>query len=291
MGKKALGRSMAAIFGDHKVLDQTEDKVREESVQEIEISLVVPNPYQPRQVFDIEEIQGLANSIQEQGLLTPILVRKRENEYQIVAGERRFRACQLLGLKTIRAGVFDRLSDKKMMEWALIENIQRVQLSAIEEGVAYDQLISHHNYTHDELAKTLGKSRSTVTNTLRLLRLPESVQEFVRTGLLSAGHARSLLSPEIKDPESLAKQMIETGMNVREAEKKAKGSTSSNQKKEKWVDPNQKALEDEFRFALGSQVKINFSGRGGFVQINFTDTQDLQRILDLVRKGQDSTYG
>lgn len=288
MGKKALGRSMAAIFGDHKVLDESvEEKVREESIQEISIHQIVPNPYQPRQIFNDEEIAGLAESIREQGLLTPILVRKRDQEYQIIAGERRFRACKLLGFTTIKAGVFDRLSDKKMMEWALIENIQRVQLSAIEEGKAFEQLLEHHGYTHDELAKTLGKSRSAVTNTLRLLRLPESVQEYIRSGDLSAGHARSLLRSDVKDPELLAKQMIETGMSVRDAEKKT-GTPKS--KKEKWTDPNHKALEDEFRFALGSEAKIVYQGRGGVLSVQFQDGQDLQRILDLIRIGQEQTY-
>lgn len=287
MGKKALGRSMAAIFGDHKVLDQEEDRVREESVAEIPLAKIVANPYQPRQVFDQEEIVGLAESIREQGLLTPILVRKRGDEFQIIAGERRFRACQFLGLETIKAGVFDRLSDKKMMEWALIENIQRVQLSAIEEAKAFEQLLEHHGYTHDELAKTLGKSRSGVSNTLRLLRLPESVQDFVRSGELSAGHARNLLRADVADPEALARQMIESGMSVRDAEQKTK---IPKPKKDKWIDPNHKALEDEFRFALGSDAKINYQGRGGVLSVNFQDGQDLQRILDLIRMGQEVTY-
>jgi ParB family chromosome partitioning protein len=283
-----MGRSMAAILGDHQhavFLDQG-SQIKEESVREIAIAQIEPNPYQPRQVFDPAEIQSLADSIREQGLLTPILVRQHGSKFQIIAGERRFRATQLLGATSIKAGVFDTLTDQKMMEWALIENIQRVQLSPIEEAQAYEQLLAHHGYTHEALAQTLGKSRSAVSNTLRLLKLPESVQAWIRSGDLSAGHARNLLRSEVKDPEKLAREWMEQGASVRDAER----VSAKPPKPAKPIDPNLRALEDEFRYATGSEVRITPGVKGGAIEIRYADNQDLMRLLDQFQQGQRQTW-
>lgn len=295
MGKKSLGRSMATIYNDHSIPEPEVTSHGDSKVQirSIPVSEIDPNPYQPRRFFQQSEIEELAATITTHGLISPISVRRHDGRYQIIAGERRFKAVQQLGWEVVDARLFDMLSDKSMMEWAIIENIQRVDLNSIEEATSFQTLIQHHGYTHEELASRLGKSRSAISNSLRLLRLPPQIIQWVEEGKLSAGHARSLLSPEITDPESIARKIIEEGLNVRQVEEHTKPSAKKNKPAESAVmDPNLQQLLDEFRYALGSKVQWTDKGKGkGILQIEILDSQDLQRVREIIFLGASSNTG
>ncbi len=244
MGKQALGRGLSAIFKSHDVLGTPADNVNQNSatndnetpdnqkIVEINIDLIDPNPFQPRKIFDDDELVELAETIEKHGLIQPIAVRKVGDRYQIISGERRTRASKLANCKTIKAQIYDNLDDKTMNEWALIENIQRVDLNPIEIARSYQQLIDNHNYTHEDLAKTVGKSRSAITNALRLLKLPNQVQVWIQEGKISGGAARALCSEKIADTEVLAKRIIDEGLNVRQIEAIARGEDPFAQKVE-----------------------------------------------------------
>lgn len=288
MGKKSLGRGLDAIFHDHALPPEI-DGAEPEGVRILKISLseIDANPYQPRKHFDDAEILELSETIKEHGLIQPITVRKHSGRYQIVSGERRTRAARLAGLTEIDARVYEMLSDKTMMEWAIIENIQRVDLNPVEVSFSYEQLIENHGYTHDDLAKRLGKSRSAITNSLRLLKLPATVLAWIEEGKLSAGAARTLLSPEISDPEKAAKQIIESGMNVRAAEKAANPNSSKSAKKteETKLDPHMAQIVLDIQYALGTRVKLQGKSKDlskGFLQIDYESLEDLGRIRDLM---------
>ena len=235
MGKQALGRGLSAIFKAHDVLGNSVDNAINNSaapenngmdnqkIVEINIDLIDPNPFQPRKFFSDDELVELAETIEKHGLIQPISVRKVGDRYQIISGERRTRASKLANCQTIKAQVYENLDDKTMSEWALIENIQRVDLNPIEVAQSYQQLIDNHNYTHEDLAKTVGKSRSAITNALRLLKLPNQVQVWIEEGKISSGAARALCSDKIANPEALAQRIIDEGLNVRQIEAISRG--------------------------------------------------------------------
>lgn len=236
MGKKSfsLGRSLADILRDHSVEQPTNQQSEttaaenaaapaksvdnSQKIIEIDVNLVDPNPFQPRKSFNDDELVELAETIEKHGLIQPIAVRKVGDRYQIISGERRTRATKLAGLSTIKAQVYEQLDDKIMGEWALIENIQRVDLNPVEVAQSYQQLIDLHSYTHDDLAKTVGKSRSAITNALRLLKLPEQVLVWIQEGKLNSGAARALCSDKVEDAEALAQRIITESLNVRQIE-------------------------------------------------------------------------
>lgn len=293
MGKKsiALGQGLSTIMQNHSSsLDeeiQKDENGNSVQIEKINLDLIDPNPYQPRQDFKEEELQDLANTLQEQGLIQPITVRKFNGRYQIVSGERRTRAARLAGFTTIDAYVHELLSDKKMAEWSLIENIQRVDLNAIEVAKSYEKLIENYGYTHDDLAKSVGKSRSVVTNSLRLLKLPEQVQTWIVEGKISQSAARSLLSPEISDPESVAREIIERGMNVRQIENLAKenktSTKSSTPKTEQPIDPNILAFVKKMEDFFGTTVKLQAAAADaskGKLVIDYYSFEDLTRIQE-----------
>jgi ParB family chromosome partitioning protein len=283
MTRKALGKGLEAIFGNlgqEVVHPQTGS-----TTLEIEISKIAPNPYQPRTEFGAEEIQDLANSIREKGLLQPVLLRKHHDGYQIVAGERRFRAMQLLGRSTIPALVREQLSDRDMMEMALIENIQRVQLNAIEEGLAYEQLINTCGITHDELAQKLGKSRSAITNTLRLLKLEDELKVMIKDGKLTAGHGRALLQIDPKKRVKLAEKIVADNLNVRHAEKSGAAKKPATGKP---LNPNVAAFMDRLRFLLGTKVTLKGNENKGILEIHYMHRQDLETLADMLEKGQEA---
>lgn len=288
MGKKSLGRGLDAIFHDHALpaADST-DEMEGFRVVKISLSEIDANPFQPRKHFDESEIQELAETIREHGLIQPITVRKHSGRYQIVSGERRTRAARLAGLVEIDAHVHDMLSDKTMMEWAIIENIQRVDLNPVEVAASYEQLIENHGYTHEDLAQRLGKSRSAITNSLRLLKLPATVLAWVEEGKLSSSAARALLSPEISDPEKAARQIMEQGLNVRAAERIANPKSSIKQadKKSPPVDPHMAQIILDIQYALGTKVKLEGKGKDlskGCILIDYESLEDLARIRDIM---------
>jgi ParB family chromosome partitioning protein len=283
MTRKALGKGLEAIFGN--LGQEVVHPKTGSATLEIEISKIAPNPFQPRTEFGPEEIQELANSINEKGLLQPILLRKHHEGYQIVAGERRFRAMQLLGRTVIPALVREQLSDRDMMEMALIENIQRVQLNAIEEATAFEQLINNCGITHDELAQKLGKSRSAITNTLRLLKLDDDLKAMIKDGKLTAGHGRALLQTDPKKRAKLAQKIVDDHLNVRRAEKSG-GRGSRSAESGKPLNPNAQAFLEKLRFLLGTKVTLKGNENRGVLEIHYMNRQDLEGLADMLERGQ-----
>jgi len=283
MTRKALGKGLEAIFGN--LGTEVVHPKTGESILEVEISKISPNPFQPRSEFGKEEIQELADSIREKGLLQPILLRKHGAGFQIVAGERRFRATQLLGSPLISALVRDQLSDRDMMEMALIENIQRVQLNVIEEAIAYEQLINNCGITHEELAQKLGKSRSAITNTLRLLKLDDELKALIREGKLTAGHGRALLQAEPGKRLRLAQKIVEDHLNVRKAEKSGARKGEAGQKP---LNPNAQAFVEKLRYLLGTKIVLKGNDTKGILEIHYLSRQDLEGLVDVLEKGQET---
>lgn len=287
----ALGQGLSTIMQSHAqtLNDQLNQDENGNTIQvkKINLDLIDPNPYQPRTEFNEEELVELAETIEQQGLIQPITVRKFNGRYQIVSGERRTRAARLAGWTTIDAYVHELLSDKKMAEWSLIENIQRVDLNAIEVAKSYEKLIENYGYTHDDLAKSVGKSRSAVTNALRLLKLPEQVQAWISEGKLSQSAARTLLSPEISDPEAVARDIIEKGMNVREIEQiskdKKKEKASKDPAVETPLDPNIVSFLKKMEEFFGTSVKLQKGSENaskGKLIIDYYSFEDLTRIQE-----------
>lgn len=290
MTRKALGKGLEALFGN--VGTEVVNPKTGESILEIQISRISPNPYQPRREFSEAEISELAESIRQKGILQPILLRKHGEGYQIVAGERRFRAMKHLGKTEIPAQVREHLSDRDMMEMALIENIQRVQLNPIEEALAFEALINECGMTHEELADQLGKSRSAVTNTLRLLKLDPEVRTLIQQGKLTAGHGRALLQVEMSRQAAMAKRIIEDQMNVRSAEQKG---APAGKKKEKAgkppADPNAGAFLEKLRYLLGTKVVMKGDANKGILEIHYMNRRDLDTLGELLQRGHDSLHG
>lgn len=316
MGKKsfALGRGLAAIMKDHDINfkgeqantinNPAETAEKFEKIVEISIDLIDPNPFQPRKAFDDEELSELADSIKQQGLIQPIALRKVGDRYQIISGERRTRATKIAGLPTIKAQVFENLDDKAMAEWALIENIQRVDLNPVEIARSYQQLIDKHGYKHEDLAKIVSKSRSAITNSLRLLKLPEQVLVWIEEGKLNSGAARALCSDKIGDPESLAERIIEEGLNVRQIEAIIRGDEDKDEEEEPSLRQAQgpensetpakprpelsadmKQFETRLETFFGTKVQLNPSSSGkpeGTIVIKYYSMDDLTRIQEIM---------
>lgn len=281
-GKKKLGRGLSALLGDDIAADYSElDKVR--TSKEVPVEQLHPSPFQPRQDWDQEALQSLADSIAEKGILQPILVRRDPVDnglFEIIAGERRWRAAQMAQLHEVPV-IIKELSDSDSLEIAIIENIQREDLSAIEEAEGYRRLSEEFEYTQDTLAKQLGKSRSHVTNCMRLLTLPVSVQKMIRAGDLSAGAARTLVTAD--NPEKLAKKIVEEGLSVRAAEKltQKKPSNRASSVAPATKDQDTLALEGDLSAAIGMKVSINHKGENGTITIAYGH---LDQLDDICRK-------
>ncbi len=282
--RKALGRGLEQLFNDEGLnFDTIENSIIEEAktndqIVEIDLSELRANPYQPRKNFDEEALNELASSIKEHGVFQPIIVKKSIKGYEIIAGERRFRASKLAGIQTIPAIVKD-FSDEEMMQIALLENLQRENLTSIEEAKAYKSIIESMNITQDELAKKVGKSRSHVTNILGLLKLPASVQDMVLYNKLSMGHARVL--SKLDDPktiEDLAQRVITEDLSVRKLESLVYDNEEKEVKTKKSSNNEYKYMEDFLKEKLGTNVKIN----NNKISIKFSNVQDLNRILEIM---------
>ncbi|HMQ01906.1 MAG TPA: ParB/RepB/Spo0J family partition protein [Candidatus Doudnabacteria bacterium] len=264
------------------------------SIQEIEVVKVVPNPYQPRKVFNQEALQELASSIKEHGVIQPIVVTQTPVGYELVVGERRFRASQLAGLRTVPAIVKKTLQDQTKLEVALIENIQRQELNAIEEAQAYQRLIEKFSLTQEQVAQKVGKSRPSVANTLRLLNLPAEIQRAIIEGKITEGHGRAMLSlPDIEKQLLMYKQVLEQGLNVRQVESRVREFVQRRKMDAAMPDPKLMAIETELRGKLGTQVKIQRQGRGGKIMIEFFSDDDLDEILNKIaeqKSGDNDNY-
>jgi ParB family chromosome partitioning protein len=295
--KRALGKGLSALIPDSYVNEIKEKKQaieekavnRESGIQEIEISSIHSNREQPRHHFSDETINELADSIKEQGILQPVIVKKSEQGYELICGERRTKAAQKCGLTKIPAIVKD-IAEDKLLEWALVENIQREDLNPIEEAQAYLRLAETRGLSQDEIAKKVGKDRSTVANTVRLLRLPQEILEGLIEGKLQAGHARALLTlPTPEYQRQLAKRIIEDKLSVRQVEELV-GKISARKRRARQaraLSPELIALETKLEQKLGSQVKVypnrNNQGR---LEIRYYSLDDLDRILNLIGVNQ-----
>ncbi|CAH8767835.1 ParB/RepB/Spo0J family partition protein [Paenibacillus dendritiformis] len=277
---KRLGRGLDALIPSLSVND--DDKVTEVSLQQLR-----PNPYQPRKNFDEQSIQELAESIKQHGVIQPIIVRSVVKGYEIIAGERRYRASQLLGLTTIPA-VIRSFSDQQVMEIALIENLQRENLNAIELALAYQGLMDQFSLTQEELSVKVGKSRSHIANFLRLLQLPEEVKEYVSRGTLSMGHARAIVG--VKDTtkvKQLAKSTIDQGWSVRQLEEAIQQLHQKNKPADKPKavrhDPYLHEVEESLREQFRTTVRIKQNKDKGKIEIAYFSKQDLERLLELLQ--------
>ena len=293
LGKSGLGKGLEALFPSNVDVGTLGDVSREtsEKIIEMKINEIEPNVNQPRKSFDDEKIDDLAASIAEHGVLQPIIVTKKDDYYQIIAGERRWRASKKAGLKTIPAIVRD-YDEKKIREVALIENIQRQDLNAIETAKAIKELMEEHQMTQEELAKTLGKSRSAIANTLRILNLDERVQEMVEEGKLTEGHARTLASIESPQKQyKLAMDIINLDLSVRDAEeltKEAKESSEKSKKGKKEVSKLEiiyKDIENRLKKALETKVSFRpMTKSRGKIIIEYYTSEELERILEVLEK-------
>jgi ParB family transcriptional regulator, chromosome partitioning protein len=284
-----LGRGLAALIGD--VGDEIGVVERARGQRRVPVEFLRPNPRNPRKTFNEDELSQLAASIRERGIVQPIVVRAMPNlpdAYEIVAGERRWRAAQQAGLHEVPVVIVE-VDDKTSLEFAILENVQRSDLNAVEEASAYQRLMSEFSYTQDELGKTLGKSRSHVANTLRLLNLPAPVQQMLVSNQLTAGHARALLS--VPDPVSVAKRVVDQGLTVREVEEIAQArdggpspaKAARSGKPEK--DPDTRALEKALQDVLGLSVAINHKGQGGELRIQYKTLEQLDGLCRRLNPG------
>ncbi|MDM9624483.1 ParB/RepB/Spo0J family partition protein [Rhizobium sp. S152] len=289
IAKRRLGRGLAALIGE---MDQpTPVNVEKPSVsadRTIPIEFVSRNPRNPRRTFDDGELHDLASSIRQHGIVQPVVVRTLGvSQFEIIAGERRWRAAQLAGLVEIPVIVRD-VDDKTALEIAIVENVQRSDLNPLEEALGYEQLIAEYGYTQNDLGEIIGKSRSHVANSLRLLKLPEPVRDLLSAGTLSAGHARALVPTS--DPASLARTIVSKGMSVRDAERLAQNDIKA-QSEPRPAAPaqNQKdsdtlALERTLSDALGLEVAINHKASGGQIRISYKSLEQLEEICRLLER-------
>ncbi|WP_089748866.1 ParB/RepB/Spo0J family partition protein [Candidatus Frackibacter sp. WG11] len=282
VSEKRLGRGLGAL-----IPSQSSEGESKNEIKKIDIEKINSNPYQPREDFNEELLEDLSYSIQEHGLIQPItVIEKARGKYQLVAGERRWRAAKLAGLDEI-AAIVQRYSNQQMMEVALIENLQREDLNPIEEAKAYKRLIEEFDLIQAEVAESVGKSRSAISNSLRLLNLAPKVQEFVSRETLTVGHARTLLALDTFEEQSeVAKEIIENGLSVRETERLIKSLTTDEVEKEKkktdhkQKDPNITVIEDRLRKRLGTPVNIKHGKNKGQIVIEYYSEEELARVLE-----------
>lgn len=274
--KSGLGKGLDALIPETDSADN--------SIIKIKLNLIKPNENQPRRNFDEEKIVQLADSIKEHGIIQPLVLKKENDLYTIVAGERRWRASKILGLDEVPAIIMD-LSEKDILEVSLIENIQREDLNPIEEANAYKELINRFNFTQEDLAKRIGKSRVAITNTLRLLNLDERVQDYIIEGIISEGHGRALLSINNKDKQyEISQFIIDNKLSVRETEKYISNLQNKNVKNKKIVkkDLYYVNIQKQMESALGTKVLINNKKNKGKIEIEYYSLEDFERILDLL---------
>ena len=283
--RHGLGKGLGALIPDSN--DSGEDGRTSQSVNKIHINLIKANSNQPRKNFDTEKISQLAESIKEHGVIQPILLKKEDKSYVVIAGERRWRACKLIGLKEIPAVVMEDIDEKKVLELSLIENIQREDLNPIEEALAYERLLNDFLLTQEALSKRIGKSRTAITNTLRLLNLDRRVQEYLIDGVISEGHGRALLGINDKQLQyELAQKIIDESLSVREVERNIKVLGKNNKKYKN--SPNEMSpyvddIKNKLQEYLGTKVLISSKKNKGKIEIEYYSEEDLQRIIDILK--------
>lgn len=287
MPKKGLGKGLGSLFGEQDIAEAASDNIISSrgDINNIKMSLIEPNKKQPRRSFDEEKINALSQSIKEHGVIQPIIITPSENGmYKIVAGERRWRAAKKAKLKEIPALIRD-YNDEQVAQIALIENLQRENLNPIEEAIGYNLLMEEFNFTQETISQRVGKSRSAVANSLRLLSLDKDIQKLIISGSLSSGHARAVLSVEDNElRKALSKRIIEDSLNVRQAEALAKQlqkKTPPKKTKEKTpYDIEIENLQNRLSSSMGTKVKITHTPKKGKIEIEYYGNDDLERILE-----------
>lgn len=277
--KKGLGRGLDALISSTNALDESKSSVLEVRVNEVE-----PNREQPRKMFDQDKLETLAESIKEHGVVQPIIVRKHQNGYVIVAGERRWRASKIAGLKTIPVIIKD-ITSKEVMEIALIENLQREDLNPIEEADAYQKLMQEYDMTQEEVSKVVGKSRASIANSVRLLTLSEDIKEMIIDGRLTSGHARAIISVEQEKQLEIADLIIDKQLNVREAEKLATLSEKKGTIKQKPALKNNvhvSDLEEKLRSTYGTKINLVRGKNKGKIVIEYYSNEEFDRIIEML---------
>lgn len=280
MNKKfGLGKGLGALI--------PEEATKKDSVQNIPINLIKSNNDQPRKFFDHEKILKLGESIKEYGIIQPVILKKEKNIYIIIAGERRWRAAKNIGLKEVPAVILD-LQDKEVLEVSLIENIQREDLNPIEEALAYKKLIQEFNLTQEQLSKKMGKSRTAITNCIRLLNLDKRVQEYLIDEVITEGHGRVLLSIEDKDLQyEIAQDIIDKALSVRQIESFIKNIKKENTNKKSQLKKEEKPYYNDIKTKLeglfSTKVVLKSNGNKGKIQIEYYSEEDLQRIIDVLK--------
>jgi ParB family chromosome partitioning protein len=282
-----LGRGLGALIPSGVV---SNDIV---GLQEIPVAAIRPNPQQPREHFDEESMAALAESIREVGVLQPVLVRAGGDGFELIAGERRWRAARRIGLQTI-PGIVRTADDAAMLQQAIVENVQREELNPLEEAAAYQQLIEDFSLTHDDVASRVGRSRTSITNTLRLLQLPPAIQRYVKEGSLRMGHARALLgTPDRAFQEQLAKRAVAEDLSVREVEDAIRSreeaepvANAARARSSKLRPPGLLELEELLGDYLETRVRISMSPRRGRVEVDFATLEDLERIYRVITEGR-----
>ncbi len=286
MSKRALGKGLDSLIQQY---DNESESSFDEGVNEVQIKLIIPNPDQPRKSFDEESLKELSDSIKEQGVIQPIILEESGDRFIIIAGERRFRASRLAGLDTI-PGLVRKYTREQKLEIAIIENIQREDLNSIEEAKAYLSLMNTLDLSQEAVAQKVGKKRSTIANSLRLLKLPEDIQESLIKGEISAGHARTILSVlNPSDMRILFSRILSNGYSVRESEKQAndlnngiRKAPPADKKAEAVKDPEIRRIEQKFLDVLGTKVTVKGGLKKGKIEIDYYSLDDLERIYDLL---------
>lgn len=301
---KGLGKGLDALFGDVEVTPVKSANKKESSKQEktdtaakksdeteasqggvlyIDINDIKPNTGQPRKHFDEEKLEELASSIQQHGLIQPIVLRKLKTGYEIVAGERRWRACRIVGLKEVPC-IVKELTDEENMLLAIIENMQREDLNPIEEAEGLKQMIDTYGLTQEQVSYSVGKSRPYITNSLRLLKLPEEVRTLTASGEISVGHAKALAAVKDRDKQiTLAKKTAKDGLSVRQIELMAKETKAPARKAPKVKkSADEKKIEEDMKNALGTKVNLNRKGKKGKIEIEFYSDEELERLIELI---------
>jgi ParB family transcriptional regulator, chromosome partitioning protein len=283
MNKSRLGRGLNALIPQQEDAYQTQN-----DISKLKVSVIKPNPYQPRIDFDFEALEELKQSIKEKGIIQPITVRKKGNHYELIAGERRLRASIELELEKIPAYIVEVDTKEEMLELAIIENVQREKLNPIEQALAFQRLITECKLTQDDVAQKIAKDRTTVTNLLRLLKLPEEIQKTVKTGEISVGHARTLVSVDDKaEQKALWQKTLRNSYSVRKLEKLVKEIAQIKPKTN--VAPKKDSIyfhkiEENLRNIFGTKVSIRSRKEGGSVEIQFYSPEDLNRLIEIFDK-------
>ncbi len=285
MSRKVLGKGLSALIPDRPI-PILQPGMEEEGVRELPVGSILPNPHQPRKEFAEEGMADLIRSVRSRGVIQPILVRQRGRDFELIAGERRWRAAQRAGIARIPA-LIRKVSDQDSLELALIENLQRENLNPMDAAESYDQLMQEFHLTQEEVSRKVGKQRSSVANALRLLALPEEIKGYLRQSKLTAGHAKALLSLGSSSQQlALGREIIRKGLSVRETEKRIRKETSAKEGKtpKKRTDVHIRAMEDELRRGLGTKVRIRDRNGQGTIEIPYPSPKERERLITLLRE-------